>query len=72
MKHVTKTATQARQEFFDLINAAYYKGQITYITKRGKVVAMITPPDYDKPEPWLNPILSPHFSLTFLSPFHDS
>lgn len=43
MKIVYKTATEARNEFFDLINAAKHAGQITVITKNGKTAARITP-----------------------------
>lgn len=39
----TRTATQARIEFFDLINAAKYSGQVTHILKNGKLAAKITP-----------------------------
>ncbi|OGV96358.1 hypothetical protein A2W24_04465 [Microgenomates group bacterium RBG_16_45_19] len=41
MEIVTKTATQARAEFFDLIAAAKYSGQTTKITKNGKAIAKI-------------------------------
>ena len=41
MSTVTKTATQARVEFFDLIAAAKYGNQVTHITKNGKPVAKI-------------------------------
>lgn len=43
MKIVVKTATEARKEFFDLINAAKYGGQETVVTKNGKKVARIIP-----------------------------
>lgn len=39
----TMTSTQARQAFFELIDAAQYHGQITQITKHGKVVAEVRP-----------------------------
>lgn len=45
MQTIIRTATQARSEFFDLIAAANYSGQITYITKSGKVTAKIVPSD---------------------------
>lgn len=45
MNTVTVTATQARIDFFELINAAKHAGQITLITKNGKVAAKITPAD---------------------------
>lgn len=43
MKTVVKTASEARIEFFDLINAAKHGGQVTVITKNGKVAAKIVP-----------------------------
>lgn len=43
MRTVVRTATEARTEFFDLINAAKHGGQITLITKNGKVAAKIVP-----------------------------
>ena len=43
MKIFTHTSTQARNNFFDLMNAAKYAGQTTIITKNGKPVAKITP-----------------------------
>lgn len=52
MPTVTKTATQARIEFFDLINAAKYNNQETKITKHGRSVAKITAdvkPEFDWP-----------------------
>lgn len=43
MNTKTITATQARTEFFDLINAAKHGGQTTIITKNGKIAAKIVP-----------------------------
>jgi antitoxin (DNA-binding transcriptional repressor) of toxin-antitoxin stability system len=40
----TVSATQGRLHFFDLIEAAFAKGQTTQITRSGKVVATIAPP----------------------------
>lgn len=37
------TATQARNQFFDLINSAYYAGQVTEVMKNGRVVARVVP-----------------------------
>ena len=42
------TATQGRQQFFDLINQAQYAGQITQILKNGQPVAKIVPMDAKK------------------------
>jgi prevent-host-death family protein len=36
-------ATDARTKFADLLNAAAVRGQITYITQRGRRVAAIVP-----------------------------
>lgn len=43
MKTITKTATQARKDFFQLIRAARYRGQRTIITQQGKVAAVLLP-----------------------------
>lgn len=50
-KTIMLTATQARTQFFDLIEAAFQQGQIAKITRHGRVVAEIRPPeafDYDR------------------------
>ena len=47
-KVVVKTATEARNEFFDLIAAAKYGGQVTVVTVRGKVAALITPVEEER------------------------
>ena len=52
MKTVTKTATEARNEFFDLILAAKYGGQVTIVTKNGNVAAQISPPNPIKKPDW--------------------
>lgn len=41
MKTVTMNATEARKNFFDILNAAVYGGQVTIIVKNGKEVATI-------------------------------
>lgn len=43
MKTLTLSATEARNEFFKLINAAYYGGQVTIVEKNGEEVAKIVP-----------------------------
>lgn len=43
MHLVTKTATQARKEFFELLSAAKYAGQVTVVTKNGKTAAKLIP-----------------------------
>jgi prevent-host-death family protein len=43
MKTVIKTATEARNEFFELIAAAKHAGQETIVVKNGKKVARIMP-----------------------------
>ncbi|MBU0578797.1 type II toxin-antitoxin system prevent-host-death family antitoxin [Patescibacteria group bacterium] len=43
-KTQTMTATIARTQFFELINAAYYHGTQTVLTKNGKEMARIVPP----------------------------
>ena len=43
MKVVIKTATEARNEFFKLINAAFYGGTVTVVKKSGEEVARIIP-----------------------------
>lgn len=48
MKIVTMSATLARKNFFDLINAAHYNGQVTVITKNGEEVARIAPQEQKK------------------------
>lgn len=48
MNIVTKTATEARNEFFDLIAAAKYGGQVTVVTKNGKPAVRIVPEEKQK------------------------
>ena len=48
MKVVVRTATEARREFFDLVNAAMYGGQITWITKGKRKATKIVPVDEKK------------------------
>ncbi|MBU1071058.1 type II toxin-antitoxin system prevent-host-death family antitoxin [Patescibacteria group bacterium] len=43
MRAVVRTATEARREFFDLVNAAMYGGQVTWITKGKRKAAKIMP-----------------------------
>lgn len=42
-KTQTMTATTARKQFFELLDAAYYQGLETILTKNGKKVARIVP-----------------------------
>ncbi|MBU0576388.1 type II toxin-antitoxin system Phd/YefM family antitoxin [Patescibacteria group bacterium] len=44
----TMTATIARTQFFELVNAAFYQGIETVITKNGKEMARIVPPNVKK------------------------
>lgn len=48
MKKLTLSATDARNEFFRLINAVYYGGQVTIIEKNGEEVAKIVPTEKKK------------------------
>ena len=48
MRPIVKTATEARREFFDLVNAAMYGGQVTWITKGKRQAAKIVPIDEKK------------------------
>lgn len=43
MKQVVMTATEARKNFFDILNAAIYAGQTTVVSKNGVKVAEIKP-----------------------------
>ena len=42
---VSLPATQARNSFFELLDAARFMGQVTEVLKNGKVVALIVPPE---------------------------
>lgn len=52
MKVVTKTATEARNQFFDLIAAARYAGQVTVVVKNGTRTARIVPDEPTKQVDW--------------------
>ena len=51
-KVVIKTATEARREFFDLLAAAKYGGQITAVSKNGKRMARIVTDVEEKKIDW--------------------
>ena len=51
-KVVVKTATEARNEFFDLLAAAKYGGQITIVTKNGQEAGQIGPRETKKKFDW--------------------
>lgn len=48
MKTVIMNATKARNQFFDLLEAAKYNRQITEVMLNGKKVAMIGPIEEDE------------------------
>lgn len=52
MKTIIKTATEARNDFFNLILAAKYGNQITIVTKNGQPAAHIQPPHNTKRKNW--------------------
>jgi prevent-host-death family protein len=57
MKNTTKktqtmTATQARKHIFEILDAAYYQGIETTITKYGKDWARVMPPSAEKTVDW--------------------
>lgn len=41
----TRSTTQARDEFADLVNAVAYRGERVVLTRRGKAIAVIVPVD---------------------------
>lgn len=43
METIVVTATEARRNFFELINAAKFGGQTALITTNGKIAAKIVP-----------------------------
>ncbi len=48
MKTILLSATQARNQFSDLITAAKFAGQVTIIVQSGKPVAQISPVEEKK------------------------
>ena len=49
--NTSRSITQARDEFFALVNAAMYHQQTTIVTKQGKAAAKIVPAD-EQPFDW--------------------
>ncbi len=41
----TRSTTQARDEFADLVNAVAYRGERVVLTRRGKAIAALVPVD---------------------------
>lgn len=41
---IAYTATEAREKFFEILNAVYYRDEVVLITKNKKIVAEISKP----------------------------
>ena len=48
MRQIVLNATEARNNFFDILMAAKYKGQVVLVTKNNKSMAKIVPVEVDE------------------------